>query len=67
MARVLTCIDPTPASDGSCAQSAWVDQATWIDYLPTVEQANTVGFAIFCALAMLAAFRLINPRESDDT
>lgn len=65
--RVLTCIDAVPASDGSCAQQAWLEQPTWIDYLPTVDQANAVGFATFSAVCIVVAFkRLVLQKPSEE-
>jgi len=54
MPRVLICLDNTPAPDGSCAQTAWADQADFKDFLPTHEQANAVGVAFFGALVLVA-------------
>ena len=66
MARVLTCIDPVPAQDGSCAQSAWLDQPSWVDAMPTAEQAHVVGAAFAGGLILLAVMRLLIPKERDD-
>lgn len=66
MTRVLTCIDPVPAQDGTCSQTAWLEQPSWVGMLPTVEQANTVGPAIVFGLATLAALRLIIPSKGED-
>ena len=66
MARVLTCIDAVPAQDGTCAQTAWLDEPSFVDMLPTVEQANTVGPAAVAALVLIAAFRLLIPKKGDD-
>jgi hypothetical protein len=66
MPRYLTCIDPVPASDGTCQETAWIDQGGIADMLPTVEQGNTVGMAIFGALVMLRVIGLINPRREND-
>lgn len=64
MARVLTCIDPVPSQDGSCAQTAWLDQSSWVDMLPTVAQANEVGAAFFVSVMSVAvAKRLLFPPE----
>jgi|GEM_PF-2079905 hypothetical protein len=64
MARVLTCIDPVPAQDGTCTQTAWLDQSSWVDMLPTVAQANEVGAAIFTSVMTIAvAKRLLFPPE----
>ncbi len=53
--RYLVCIDPAPAADGTCQQSAWVEQSSWRDLLPTVEQGNAIGFAFFSSLFLIAA------------
>ncbi|MBD9368357.1 hypothetical protein [Xanthomonas sp. XNM01] len=66
MSRVLTCIDPVPAEDGSCVQTAWLELPSWVDVLPTVEQANTVGPAIAGGLILLAAMRLLIPKNRED-
>ena len=55
--RVLACLDPVPAQDGSCAQAAYIDLPSWVDYLPTVDQANEVGMVFFISLMTLAAAR----------
>lgn len=52
--RTLACIDSVPAVDGTCAQTAWVEQASVVQYLPTVEQANLVGGVFFVAYLTLA-------------
>lgn len=66
MARVLTCVDPVPAQDGSCTTSVWLEQPSWTDMLPTVEQANIVGPAIAAGLILIAAMRLIIPKNGED-
>lgn len=53
--RVLACIDPVPAPDGSCAAQAWVEQAAIADFLPSVSEANEVGFAFASSLIIVAA------------
>jgi len=55
--RYLVCLDAVPGSDGSCNSTAWVEQPTLLDYLPTVGQANTVGFAFFSSLFLIAAVK----------
>ena len=65
--RVLACIDPVPAPDGTCAQAAFIEQPSWIDYLPTVEQANEIGVAVFTSLMILAVARkLLFPPEAKE-
>ncbi len=64
MPRVLVCLDEVPAQDGSCALQAWVEQSTFADYLPTHEQANSVGIAFFGALVLVAfAVRSLKPQR----
>lgn len=64
MARVLTCIDPLPAQDGSCAHQAWVEQGSIVQYLPTNEQAVEVGGVFFVSLFTLAAAkRILKPQK----
>jgi hypothetical protein len=66
MARVLTCMDDPPAQDGTCATSAWVEQvpaSDWLDYMPTVQQAQDVGWALFGTLVVLAAMSLLLPQR----
>ncbi|KAB7775660.1 hypothetical protein [Xanthomonas sp. LMG 12460] len=67
MARVLTCIDPAPAQDGTCAQTAWVDQSDWTTPLPTIEQAAAVGSAYFIGLMTLAVAKaLLFPKTTEE-
>lgn len=66
MARVLSCVDPVPASDGTCQTTAWIEQAGIADMMPTVEEGNTVGMAIFTAFVMLGMFRLLKPKKGDE-
>lgn len=61
MPRVLVCLDPQPNPDGSCEQSAWIEQPSIADMLPTVDEANAVGFALFSGLIVLAAMSLLLP------
>lgn len=57
MPRVLTCLDQQPAQDGSCAVQAWVEQPSIVAYLPTMEEANTIGFAFFAGLFVIAVVK----------
>jgi len=52
--RVLVCLDPQPAADGSCAQQAWIEQPSFADLLPTVAEANEIGWAFIASLAVVA-------------
>lgn len=46
MPRVLTCLDPVPASDGTCADQAWVDQSGLLPPLPAEEGLVLSGYLI---------------------
>lgn len=59
MPRYLVCLDPQPAQDGSCAQTAWMEVGGIVQYLPTVEQANVVGSLFFASLLTIAAAKRI--------
>lgn len=65
MARYLVCLDAVPAADTStCADARFIDQAGWHDYLPTMEQANTVGPAFaFTLFLIAAAIRTFKPQR----
>lgn len=63
MPKVLTCVD-FDSTTQTCNAQAWVDESTWVDYLPTVEQANVIGFAFFASLFTVAATaRLLKPQR----
>ena len=67
MPRVLQCLDPVPASDGSCATQAWVELPTWVDSFPTVDQANQVGAVFFVSLVTLGvAKKLLFPNQEKE-
>ncbi len=55
MARTLVCIDPQPLEDGSCQQTAWIEQPSVVDLLPTMEVADMWGKAFFVGIVTLAA------------
>lgn len=63
--RVYQCIEWVEAT-GECAAAAWVEQASFLDALPTLEQANSVGGAMFLSLAAIAAMALLFPPRSVD-
>ena len=64
MPRYVACADPVPASDFSCASPVWVDQGGIADMLPTIEQANVVGFAFFASLfTVVAVKRFLKPQK----
>ena len=56
--KYLACADDAldPAT-GICSQEVWVDAPTWVDYMPTYEQGNAVGMAIFGAVFILYAMK----------
>jgi hypothetical protein len=55
MPRLLTCIDPQPLSDGTCQQTAWIEQPSLRDFMLTVDDAHTVGGAFFVGIITLGA------------
>ena len=66
MSKVLTCID-FDSTTQTCNAEAWVDQASFVDYLPTVDQANTIGAIAFSSLITLAVVRrLLFPPEQKE-
>lgn len=54
MSKILACIDYDSATQ-TCTAEAWVDQSSFSDYLPTVAEANAVGFAFASSLFLIAA------------
>lgn len=58
--RVYQCIEWSEATQ-QCAVAAWVEQPSVVDVLPTLEQANSVGGAMFLSLAAIAAMSLLFP------
>ena len=66
MSKVLTCLD-FDSTTQTCNAEAWVDQASFVDYLPTVDQANTIGALALSSLITLAVVRrLLFPPETKD-
>jgi hypothetical protein len=57
MARVLTCIDPVPNSDGSCTETAYLEQSTVLPLL-SVEDATAIATTFFLALASVMAVKV---------
>ncbi|WP_223621034.1 hypothetical protein [Lysobacter sp. ESA13C] len=67
MARVLTCVTWNETAQ-QCDVEAWVEQTSpWLEAMPTVEQANTVGAAIFVSLLTLAVIKSLTqpPRDNE--
>lgn len=61
MPRVLHCVEWNDATQ-TCATETWVEQgALFVNYLPTVDQAQAVGGAMFAACCVLAAMSLFLP------
>lgn len=59
--RVLACLDPVPAEDGSCAQQAWVEQTGALPML-SLQDAERIGDAMLLALVPIVAIKLfLNP------
>lgn len=64
---VLTCLQYDTASN-VCVSEAWVEQpGSFIDYLPTVEEAHTVGGAMAITLITIAAMGLLLPSRSSNS
>lgn len=64
--RVLQCVEWDDAAQ-TCVTEAWVILSTFPDYMPTVEQAQTVGFAAFAGVVIVASMSLLlPPRELND-
>lgn len=57
MARILVCLDPVPASDGSCAESAWLEQPSLLPPM-TVEEANDIAAAALMAFAVVMVVKV---------
>lgn len=63
--RVLTCTDYDETAQ-QCVTEAWVEQVSpFMAAMPTIEQANEVGAAIFTSLLFLAVVKHLTkpPRE----
>lgn len=64
MPRVYQCIEWNE-STRACDGAAWVETASIVDALPSVEQAQEVGLAVFASLVILASFSLLLPSRSN--
>lgn len=51
--RVLVCLDAQPAADGSCAQTAFIEQPSLIPQM-TLEQGKDIGHAFLLAVVAVA-------------
>lgn len=63
MPLVYECVQWNEVSQ-SCDVAAWVERASVLDALPSIEQAQSVGAAIFLSLALIAAMSLLLPPRS---
>lgn len=65
MARVLVCIDSVPASDGTCAESVWLEQPGVLPPLSAEDALWLSGWmvALFAASwSWKAIRRFVNPK-----
>lgn len=59
--RVLACLDPVPAADGSCAQTAYVEQPSVWPKL-TVEEGHQIGQAwMLACVGVLVVKQFLKP------
>lgn len=58
--RVYQCIEWSEATQ-QCVAAAWIEQGSIVDLLPTVDQAQTVGLAMFASLVIIASMSLLSP------
>ncbi|MCE7031357.1 hypothetical protein LY625_01730 [Lysobacter sp. GX 14042] len=65
MPRQYVCLEWNDTTQ-ACEGAAWIEQQSAPDWLPTVEQAQTVGGAIFGSLALIAAMSLLLPNRSNN-
>lgn len=63
MSRVYECVQWNETTQ-SCDLAAWVERASLIGALPTPEQAQVVGLAVFASIAIIAASSLLVPSRS---
>lgn len=67
MPRLLTCIDPQPLEDGTCQQTAWIEQPSLRDFMLTVDDAHAVGMAFFGGIITLGAIlAILKPTRSSE-
>lgn len=55
--RVLTCIDPVPAADGTCAQSAYLEMPSLLPTM-TAQEGTEIATGFLMALAAVMAVKL---------
>lgn len=66
--RYLACEDGALNPEtGVCTSEVWVESPSLRDMLPTVEQANEVGMAIFGVLVAIHALKTIFRPSNDRT
>lgn len=65
--RVLECVEWNDTTQ-TCVAEAWVEQPSdFVHYLPTIDQAQAVGSAMFAACCVLAAMSLFLPSQHQPT
>lgn len=57
MARVLTCIDAVPNTDGSCLEAVYLESPSLLPPM-TVEEAESIAGALLLALAAVMAVKV---------
>jgi hypothetical protein len=57
MARVLTCTDPVPNSDGSCTSAAYLEMPSLLPAM-TVQEAQDIAATALLAFAAVMAVKL---------
>jgi len=63
--RVLECVEWNDTTQ-TCAVEAWVEPASLVQFLPTIDQAQAVGGAMFAACCVLAAMSLFLPPQQKE-
>lgn len=56
--RYLVCLDETPAGDGTCASTAWVESPTFLPPLP-IEDATTIAVAFLTAFVAVQVVKIV--------
>lgn len=61
--RYLACeLESLDQQTGECSSPVWVESPAVLDAMPSVEQANAVGGAIFAVCVVVYALRkILNP------
>lgn len=56
--RILACMDETPASDGTCAVQAWVEQPSLLPPM-TTDEATEIGTAALVAFVAVMVVKVV--------